>query len=175
MECLKGKRFQFLGLFQWFCEKQILAKTLPKLAFSWTLSKSQNLHFHRKLLKWRLSASKFCKRPQNQSCSILFHSNAHDITSWLLKILHLKGRLVQCTKTILFLTPKSWCALLVTPWYITHNFSTGFWNGNSNLMFCVHLERGSALFVNWSFRKEFKEQHQSLLTSTFKQAQQGQS
>ena len=46
MECLKGQRFQFLGMFQWFCEK---ANFGCKGKF-W-LNFGQNLPFHRTLSK----------------------------------------------------------------------------------------------------------------------------
>ena len=46
MECLKGQRFQFLGMFQWFCEK---ANFGYKGKF-W-LNFGQNLPFHRTLSK----------------------------------------------------------------------------------------------------------------------------
>ena len=57
MECLKGQRFQFLGMFQWFCEKanfgykgKFWLNFGQNLPFHRTLSKSQNLPFHWKLL-----------------------------------------------------------------------------------------------------------------------------
>ena len=59
MECLKGQRFQFLGMFQWFCEKanfgykgKFWLNFGQNLPFHRTLSKSQNLPFHWKLLKF---------------------------------------------------------------------------------------------------------------------------
>ena len=45
MECLKGQRFQFLGMFQWFCEKANFGWILAKFCL-FTESSSEHKAFH---------------------------------------------------------------------------------------------------------------------------------